>query len=454
MNKTLPLLACLLTWGLMSLTTARGQAIYATPYTFVTIAGSAGIPESGADGTNGFASFYYPEAVAVATNHNLYVVDAIANDIRQVAPLGTNWVVTTIAGTNYPGGGSDDGTNQAAQFYGPASIALDRFNNLYVADGGNNTLRKITPVGTNWVVTTIAGTASPNTSGGSADGTNGVAQFYYPSGIAVDAAGNLYVADTYNDTIRRAAPVGTNWVVTTIAGTAGRRGSDDGTNQNAQFFLPDGIAVDGSGNLYVADGGNNTIRKMTPVGTNWVVSTIACSILLGANLTDGTNTDAQFNSPATIALDASGNLYVADTGNNAIRLVAPIGTNWVVTTLAGGYNGPDGTSGTNDGTGPDAQFNSPYGIAVDAAGNLYVADTGNSTIREGYLATAAPNLAISLSAGNVMISWPGSGFTLQTNADLTTTNWGSYSGLITSGSGTNSVTLSPLGGALFFRLTN
>jgi sugar lactone lactonase YvrE len=451
MNKTLPLLAGLLTCGLMTLTTARGQAIYATPYTFVTIAGTAGVVGNGADGTNGLAQFYFPEAVAVDTNDNLYVVDNFFNDVRKVTPVGTNWVVTTIAGAYDPIGGFADGTNQAAQFNEPTSITMDRSNNLYVTDGNNNTLRKITPMGTNWVVTTIAGTASPNTDGGSADGTNGVAQFNYPAGITVDAAGNLYVADTYNDTIRRVVHVGTNWVVTTIAGTAQGQGSNDGTNQAAQFNLPDGIAVDGSHNLYVADDHNNTIRKITPVGTNWVVSTIAGSIVLGAGFTDGTNTDAQFSSPGTIALDASGNLYVADTGNNAIRKVAPIGTNWVVTTLAGA---PDGSTGTNDGTGLDVSFNSPYGIAVDAAGNLYVADSGNSTIREGYLAPAAPNLAISLSAGSLVISWPGSGFTLQTNADLTTANWGNYGGLITSGSGTNSVTLPPSGGALFFRLTN
>ncbi len=432
-------------FGFMASTTTRGQAVYATPYAFATIAGSAG-NYGGADGTNGAAQFTFPIGVVLATNGNLYVVDNTQNDVRQIALRGTNWVVTTIAGAPGSFGGYVDGTNQDAQFNSPTSIAMDAAGNLYVADGDNNTLRKLTPMGTNWVVTTIAGIA--NFTGGSADGTNGAAQFNYPSGITVDTASNLYVADTYNETIRRVSPMGTNWVVTTIAGTAGLHpGAADGTNQAAQFSLPTGITTDGSGNLYVTDASDGNLRKIIPVGTNWVVSTIAGT---GGNdnIIDGTNTDAQFSAPNGITVDVSGNLYVADSGNNAIRKVTPIGTNWVTTTLAGGI------SGTNDGVGPDAQFNNPSGIAVDAAGNLFVADSNNSIIRKGFIGVL-PNLTIYLSAlTNVVVSWPGSFGTLQTNADLTTTNWGGYGGTIVNNNGTNSVTLSPSAGALFFRLTN
>ena len=446
MNKTLKLIAGLMLGGFMGLTSARAQAVYATPYTFVTIAGTANTSSSGpVDGTNGAAQFGSPVALTVDTNGNLYVLDNLYNDIRKVSPQGTNWVVTTIAGSASGGSGSNDGTNEDAQFYAPNAIARDAAGNLYVADGLNNTIRKITPLGTNWVVSTIAGNSQ---NGGGLDGTNTGAQFDDPSGIAVDSSGNLYVADTYGDSIRKVVHTGTNWVVTTIAGSFQGRGSNDGTNGAAQFFLPASIAVDGSDRLYVADG-NSTIREIVPQGTNWVVTTIAGSG--GAStVVDGTNTDTVFNGPQGIALDASTNLYVADTGNSAIREVMPVGTNWVTTTLAGA---DDGTTGTNDGTGPLALFSNPYGVAVDASGHLFVADTGNGTIREGFIA-GVPNPTITLiGSSTVMVSWPGPGGTLQTNSNLSTANWGVYGGTINSSNGTNSVTLPASGGILFFRLT-
>ncbi len=381
MKKMLQQLTGLLTGGFLFLTSAWGQSNYATPYAFITIAGTAG-NNAAADGTNSAALFYWPEGITVDTNGNLYVVDNFENTVRKVAPVGTNWVVTTIAGNASLSGGANDGTNDSAQFNEPTSITIDGAGNLYVADGGNNTIRKIMPVGTNWVVSTIAGTASLN--GGANDGTNGSAQFYYPSGITVDTNGNLYVADAFNDTIRMVAPVGTNWVVTTIAGTAANQGGNDGTNSAAQFDTPSSITIDGAGNLFVADTGNNTIREITPVGTNWVVGTIAGTANPNGGSADGMNGDAQFNAPYGITLDAAGNLYVADTYNNTIRKVAPVGTNWVVTTLAGVADG--GFGGSTDGTGAGALFSYPYGIAVDGAGNLYVGDTVNGTIREGHIA--------------------------------------------------------------------
>ena len=438
------LLAGLVTGGF--LTAAWGQASYSTPYTFVTIAGTAGNSGSN-DGTNRVAQFHWPEGITVDTNGNLYVVDNYEMTVRKVAPVGTNWVVTTIAGTAGVNGIAD-GTNGAAQFYEPASITMDGLGQLYVADGGNNTIRKVTPVGTNWVVNTIAGTAG---SGGPADGTNGSARFNYPSGITVDTNGNLYVADTVNETIRKLTPAGTNWVVTTIAGQVGR-GSSDGTNFAAQFYGPSSITIDGLGNLYVADTYNNTIRKLTPAGTNWVVTTIAGTAGNGDSA-DGTNDSARFNYPSGITVDTNGNLYVADTYNYTIRKVAPVGTNWVVSTLGG----VAGTTGTNDGTGASALFSYPYGITVDGAGNLYVGDTFNGTIRKGQnvAVLAVPNLTIGLTAPNsVVVSWPSLGsYTLQSNADLTTTNWVNYGGAVTTSNGTNSVTIPPPVGNLFFRLT-
>jgi hypothetical protein len=446
MKKTLQLLAGLATGGFLA-ASAPAQSIYSTPYTFSTIAGIAG-NIGGSDGMGTNAQFNSPAGVIVDTNGNLYVADNNANTIRKIAPVGTNWMVTTIAGTNGIGStGFADGTNSVARFDEPMGITVDGLGQLYVADYGNNTIRKIKPVGANWVVTTIAGTAG---SAGFADGTNGSAQFNNPSGITVDTNGNLYVADYYYSTIRMITLVGTNWVVTTIAGTEHSYGSNDGTNGAAQFFGPSSITIDLQGNLYVADTINNTIRKITPVGTNWVVTTIAGQAG-NSGFNDGTNLVAQFNDPYGISVDGLGNLYVADTLNNTIRKVTPAGTNWVVSTLAG----VAGSAGSTDGTGTNALFYAPDDVAVDGVGHVYVGDTLNSTIREGQVATV-PNLTIGLAAADiVVVSWPNLGtYTLQSNTNLTTANWASYGGTITTSNGTNSVTISPPSGNLFLRLKN
>jgi sugar lactone lactonase YvrE len=343
-------------------------------YDFTTIAGA--VTNSGsADGTNSNAQFYSPVGVAVDGSGNLYVGDWGNSIIRKIAPVGTNWVTTTIAGS-VTNSGTADGTNSNARFSLPHNVAVDTNGNLYVADTSNETIRKVTPAGTNWVTTTIAGSAGNY---GSADGTNSDAQFYFPAGIAVDGSGSLYVADTYNNTIRKVTPVGTNWVTSTIAGSVTNSGSADGTNSNARFNCPYGIAMDAAnGNLYVADTYNNTIRKVTPVGTNWVTTTIA-GLALNDGSTDGTNSTARFSSPVGIAVDGDGNIYVADMSNNTIRKVSPVGMNWVVSTIGG----LAGNAGSADGLNNHARFSSPFGVAVDANGSLYVTDEGNDTIRQG-----------------------------------------------------------------------
>jgi hypothetical protein len=437
----------LLTAGFLAFTTASAQSSYPAPYTFLTIAGTA-LDNGAVDGSNGVARLYWPEGITVDTNGIVYVVDNYENTIRKAALIGTNWVVTTIAGTAGSSGGND-GMNGSALFSEPADITIDQSGRLFVADGGNDTIRMITQVEQNWVVKTIAGTAED---GGGNDGTNGVARFYYPSGITVDNNSNLYVADAFNDTIRKITPVGTNWVVTTIAGTAGNNGVNDGTNGSAQFSGPSSIAIDVAGNLYVADTYNYTIRKVAPVGTNWVVTTIA-GTAGSYGSSDGTNGAAQFSYLYGITVDAGTNLYLADTYNNTIRKVAPVGTNWVATTLAGVADGSGG--GSADGTGTNALFATPYGITVDSTGALYVGDTVNGTLRQGRIA-AVPNLTAGINALNgVVISWPNLGaYALQTNADLTTANWGVYGGAVTTSNGTNSVTFPTPAGNLFFRLTN
>jgi len=316
------------------------------------------------------ARFNGPNGLAVDGAGNLYVADSNNNAIRKVSPLG---VVTTLAGLAQLDGngngipGSADGTGSAARFNEPGGAAVDGAGNVYVADSANHTVRKVTSLG---VVTTLAGLAGKS---GSADGTGNAARFNYPNGVAVDGAGNVYVTDEGNTTIRKVTAAGTNWVVTTLAGLAGSSGSADGTGSAARFEDPGGMAVDSAGNVYVAETGKNTIRRVTPVGTNWVVTTLA-GLAGSSGGADGTGSAARFVFPWGLAVEGAGNVYVADFGNCTVRKVTPAG---VVTTLAG----LAGSSGTVDGTGSAARFSDPSGVAVDSAGNVYLTDTGNHTVR-------------------------------------------------------------------------
>ncbi len=362
---------------------AFGQANYATPYTFTTLAGNTGY--GSADGTNGAARFAFPCGAAADSAGNVYVADEVNSTVRKMTPVGTNWLVTTLAGLAGCTG-TNDGTGSAARFNYPVGVALDSVGNVYVADTANQTIRQVTPVGTNWVVTTLAGLAgSPGTN----DGTNSAAQFSYPAGVAVDTNGNVYVADTANQTIRQVTPVGTNWVVTTLAGLAGVAGSANGTGSAARFYFPYGVTVDSNGNVYVADMDNCTIRKVTSAG---VVTTLA-GLAGNGGSANGTGSAARFNGPFGVTVDSAGNVYVADTFNSSIRKVTSAG---VVTTPAGNASGP----GTNDGTGSGARFEWPIGVAVDTNGNVYVADSGNNTIRQVTPAEKVTTLA-GLAVGSI-----------------------------------------------------
>lgn len=368
----------------------------------------AGAPVSGsADGTGSAARFSRPQGLAADAGGNVYVADVNNSTIRKITPEG---VVTTLAGQ---AGTYDyaDGTGSNSRFESPYGVAADSSGNVFVADTYNHSIRKITPAG---VVTTLAGsglrreTGAPQYYGlaGSADGLADLARFWYPEGIAIDSSGTLYVADTNNQTIRKISPAG---LVSTLAGMAGVEGSADGIGSAARFQYPLGICLDAGGNVYVADTDNQTIRKITPAG---IVSTIAGLSGTGGH-DDGIGTAARFLYPYGIAVDDGGTLYVADTSNRSIRKIAPNGavTKFVqlngapyglaldhegnlfatcsdhtvqkitpaavATTVAGLSN----QAGNTDGNGSAARFNTPFGIVIDGSGTLYVTDLRNATLR-------------------------------------------------------------------------
>ena len=319
-----------------------------------TLAGTAGSIGS-ADGTGVAARFTTPYSVAVNRSGDIYVADYYSHTIRKITAGG---VVSTFAGSAGEAG-STDATGSAARFYYPSAVAVDSSGNVYVAEE-NHTIRKITVDG---AVTTLAGTAGRT---GRADGLGSVARFDGPSGIAVDSSGNLYVAEYYGLTIRKITAAG---LVTTLAGST--QGSDDGAGTVAKFDSPTGIAVDSNGNVYVADTYNHTIRKITAAGT---VTTLAGTAGQSGS-TDGAGANARFNEPSGVAADAGGNLYVADEANKTIRKITAAG---IVTTLAG----TAGRIGSTDASGTSARFLMPKAVSIDLAGNVYVADMLNRTIRK------------------------------------------------------------------------
>ena len=304
--------------------------------------------------------FSHPRGLTVDTSGNLFIVDTQNNAIRKITSDGT--VSNFVGVPNLTNMGSIDGLSGVASFAKPYGIIDDNSGNLFVSDSYNHTIRKI--VKSTGTTTTFAGSAGSNNF---ADGTGSSARFNYPDGITIDSSGNLYVCDTFNDSIRKITPAG---VVTTFAGTAGTIGSTDGTGSAARFKNPYAITIDSSDNLYVCDTYNNTIRKITPAG---VVSTIA-GTAGSEGSTDGTGSAARFKYPYGITIDSSGNLYVCDTYNFTIRKITPAG---VVSTIAG----TAGSNGFTDGTGSAARFKYPYTITIDGGDNLYIGDSGNHTIR-------------------------------------------------------------------------
>lgn len=320
------------------------------PYIVTTLAGS-GVTTPVADGIGTAATFAGLHGIACDLQGNLYIADYSNSLVRKIT---SDRNVTTFAGNT---AGFADGAGTSARFCNLVGITTDLQGNVYVGDVANNRIRKITPAG---VVSTLAGSGV----GAFSDGNGTSAMFNGPHGVAVDIQGNTYVAEHWNQCIRKVTPAGD---VTTLAGN-GTIGSADGQGMAATFQYPRGVAVDPQGYVYVSDWKNHRIRKITPGG---LVSTLAGST---AGLQDGTGTAAKFNGPEGLIIDSLGNLFVMDRDNSSIRKVTPAG---VVTTIAG-----NGVSSYSDGTGTAASFAGPWGIAIDSTGILYVADTGNQRVRK------------------------------------------------------------------------
>ena len=330
-----------------------------------TVAGSNTRGFSGDGGSATSAAFDQPRAAAVGPDGAVYVSDTFNHRIRRVDPGGA---VTTLVGTGHAAYAGDGGPAQAAALHWPHGVAVDPAGAaLYIADSANHRIRRVDLA--SGVITTVAGGPTPGFGG---DGGPAVAaRLQDPKAVWVAPSGDVYIADSGNERIRRVNPAGT---ISTVAGTgvAGYSG-DGGPALAAQFDGPRGVAGDSAGNLYVADDNNNRVRRIDSSG---VVSTVAGTGPAGFSGDAGPAGSAQLNHPRGVAVDGRGNVFIADTMNARIRMVDTAG---VISTVAGcGRHGFGGDGGPATG----ARMFEPRGVAVNAAGHLFVADTYNDRIRQ------------------------------------------------------------------------
>ncbi|MDR2334034.1 MAG: putative Ig domain-containing protein [Burkholderiaceae bacterium] len=360
----------------MALSSAN-QVCKIAPNGTITIVAGNGSYGFGGDGAAATAAqLRTPGGVAVDGSGNLFIVDQGNNRIRKV---NTSGVISTVAGNGNFAFGGDGAAATAAQLATPSGVAVDSSGNLFIADKGNNRIRKVNPGG---VISTVAGTGSYSFGGDGAAAT--AAQLKIPIGVAVDSNGNLFVADLGNNRIRK---VNSGGVITTVAGNGNFGfGGDGAAATAAQLYNPFGVAVDSSGNLFIADYGNHRIRKVDPGG---IISTVAGNGSVGFGGDGAAATAAQLSFPSGVAVDSSGNLFIADYGNNRIRKVD---TSGIIKTVAGNGSGGFGGDGL---AATAAQLYHPSGVAVDNSGNLFIADLYNHRVRKldtgGVITTVAGN---------------------------------------------------------------
>jgi trimeric autotransporter adhesin len=335
-----------------------------TPVAIIqTVAGNGTSGFSGDDGAAATASLSEPFGLAVDAVGNFYIADTSNHRVRKVD---TSGMIATVAGNGTEGFSGDSGAATGATLNTPMGVAVDTAGNLYIADAFNNRIRKVSATG---VITTVAGNGDARFSGDHAAATS--ASLSAPFGVAVDKAGNLYIADTSNHRVRK---VDSSGMIATVAGNGTESFSGDGgAATHASLNFPTGVTVDRAGDLFITDQSNHRIRK---VNTSGVITTVAGNGNPGFSGDHAAATSASLNLPIGTAVDAAGTFYIADMSNHRIRKVSTDGT---VTTVAG--NGIGGFSGDGNAA-TRATLNSPGGVAVDAAGNLYIADSFNNRIRK------------------------------------------------------------------------
>jgi uncharacterized protein (TIGR03437 family) len=348
-----------------------------------TVAG--GSQSIGDGGPAASAVLFSPNGVAVDTAFNVYIADQFNHRVRKVTPAG---VISTVAGTGAPGYSGDGGPAISAQLFYPLGVALDPQGNLLVADTNNNRIRRI---GSNGVIQTIAGNGRNDFAGDGGPAT--LAALSLPTSARSDAAGNLYIADTFNSRIRKINVGGT---INTFAGSNSAQTGDGGPAAAAGLLLPTGVAIDAANNVYIADGLANRVRKVN--AASGLISTVAGNGNFGFAGDGGQAAAAALFLPQDVAVDATGNLYIVDTGNARIRKVTPAG---IVTTIAG-----TGGYGVSDGGGLAAQadIGFPIGVAVDTAGVLYFADSDNHRVRKLVRQAAVQDFSLTADAKAVSVN--------------------------------------------------
>jgi sugar lactone lactonase YvrE len=340
----------------------RGSAVVA----ITTVAGDGFTSFAGDGGAATLAVLSNPNGVAVDSGGDLFIADTNNNRIREVSAAG---IITTVAGTGTAGFSGDGAAATAAELSGPTSVVVDVFGNLFITDAGNNRIRRV--AAGSGIITTFAGNGAFGFSGDGGPAT--ATALNGPKGLAVDGSGNLLIADVSNNRVREVfAATG---VITTVAGTgtAGFSG-DGGVATMAELSSPAGVALDSSGNLFIADSFNHRIREVVPSG---MITTIAGNGSSGFSGDGGPATAAGLDTPAGIGVDGSGDIFIINTFNARVREVSA--TTQLITTVAG--NGMSGFAG-DGGPATTAELGSPFGVAADSTGNIFVADTANHRIRE------------------------------------------------------------------------
>lgn len=347
-----------------------------------TLAGNGWSGYKGDGGPANNAELYDPQNQVFDAAGNLYIIDSQNNCIRMV---NTGGIISTFAGIGTQGFSGDGGQASAAQFKAPTGIAIDASGNIYVADNANNRIRMINTSG---IISTIAGNGSKGYGGDGGPAT--AAKLNAPEAVAADPIGNIYIADYYNNRIRKVNISGT---ISTAAGTGtGGFSGDGGAATAAKINGPTFVYVDASGNVFFTDGGNNRVRE---INTSGIISTVAGNGVANFSGDGGPATDASLNNPSGITMDQSGNMYISDQSNQRVRMVNTGGT---ISTFAGmgtfGYSGDGGPA-------TDAELFDPCGLTVDASGNLYIADQQNDAVRE--VKTVLGVNTITLNGGDVSL---------------------------------------------------